>query len=131
MRRGFRVADLAPAPEKIGAISPTAEDTIALCFAERHADELRYVAMWGWWLSYDGARWTRDETLRAFDRARAICREIAANADKPPSSLTAAKTVAAVERLARADRRLAATTAQWDANGWLVNTGEDDDERDL
>ena len=36
---------------------PTSEDSIALLFAERHGHELRYVAMWGRWLSYDGARW--------------------------------------------------------------------------
>ena len=33
-----------------------------------------------------------------------------------------ARTVAAVERLAKADRRLAATADQWDANPWLLNT---------
>ena len=32
------------------------------------------------------------------------------------------KDLAAVERLARADRRLAATTDQWDADPWLLNT---------
>ena len=30
--------------------------------------------------------------------------------------------VAAVERLARADRQLAATVDQWDADPWLLNT---------
>jgi putative DNA primase/helicase len=38
--------------------------------------------------------------------------------------VASAKTVAAVERLARADRRLAATSNQWDANLWLLNTPE-------
>jgi putative DNA primase/helicase len=33
-----------------------------------------------------------------------------------------ARTVQAVERLARADRRLAATVDQWDADPWLLNT---------
>jgi putative DNA primase/helicase len=74
--------------------------------------------MWGWWLRYDGARWARDETLDVFDRARGVCREIAAAVGKSAS----AKIVAAVERLAKADRRMAATTTQWDANGWLVST---------
>ena len=92
-------------------------------FAERHALELRHVAAWGRWLSYDGTRWDRDDTLHAFDRARAICREVAADCEKSAASTVAsAKTVAAVERLAKADRRLAATAAQWDANGWVFNT---------
>ena len=33
-----------------------------------------------------------------------------------------AKTVAAVERLARADQQIAATTDQWDRDPWLLNT---------
>ena len=37
-------------------------------------------------------------------------------------NIASAKTVAAVERLAKADRRLAATAEQWDADPWLFNT---------
>ena len=51
---------------------------------------------------------------------------MAIECDKPASAVASAKTVAAVERLAKADRRLAATAAQWDANGWLLNTGDKD-----
>ena len=110
-----------------GDIPPAAEDSIALLFAERYGLELRHVAAWGWWLSYDGTRWTRDDTLHAFDRARVICREIATDCKRSASAVASAKTVAAVERLAKADRRLAATASQWDANGWVFNTGDDDD----
>ena len=65
-----------------------------------------------------------DDTLRAFDRVRKICREAAAECNKPKiaSLLASAKTVAAVERLAKSDRRLAATVDQWDADPWLLNT---------
>jgi putative DNA primase/helicase len=110
-----------------GDIPPAAEDSIALLFAERYSLALRHVAAWGWWLSYDGTRWTRDDTLHAFDRARVICREIATDCERSASAVASAKTVAAVERLAKADRRLAATASQWDANDWLFNTGDDDD----
>ena len=79
-----------------GDIPPAAEDSIALLFAERYALELRHVAAWGWWLSYDGTRWTRDDTLHAFDRARAICREIAADCERSAHTVASAKTVAAV-----------------------------------
>src|SRR5262249_55503642 len=41
--------------------------------------------------------------------------------NKFANSIASAKTVAAVERLARADRRLAATADQWDADPWLLN----------
>ena len=62
--------------------------------------------------------------MAAFDYSRATCREAAAECNKPKTAavLASAKTVAAVERLAKADRRLAATVDQWDADPWLLNT---------
>ena len=75
----------------------------------------RRARAWSRWLLYDGARWNFDTTLHAFDRARAICREVALECDKP-AAVMAAKTVTAVVQLARADRRLAATVEQWDGN---------------
>jgi putative DNA primase/helicase len=82
------------------------------------------VAAWNKWLRWDGARWCFDDTLHAFNSARQICREAAAECNKPKTGavLASAKTVAAVERLAKADRRLAATVNQWDMDAWLLNT---------
>jgi putative DNA primase/helicase len=37
-------------------------------------------------------------------------------------ALASAKTVSAIERLAKSDRRMAATIDQWDADPWLLNT---------
>jgi len=105
----FRLADL----DDSGALPPSTEDAIALAYAERHANDSRYVAAWARWLIYDGARWDCDTTLHAFDRARAICREVALETGKPANS---AKTVSGVVQLARTDRRLAATAEQWDIN---------------
>ena len=100
------------------------DEALALRFAERHADDLRYVAAWSKWMTWDGRRWQFDDTLRAFDLVRKICREAAAECKKRKvaAGLASAKTVAAVERLAKADRRLAATVDQWDADPWLLNT---------
>jgi putative DNA primase/helicase len=100
------------------------DEDLALQFAERHASRLRYVASWSRWLSWTGAVWERDDTLLAFDLSRAVCREAAAACNDPriASAIASAKTVAAVERLARADRRLAATVDQWDADPWALNT---------
>src|SRR5262245_46790252 len=105
-----------------GELSPAAEESLALAYAERHAHELRYVAAWGRWMRYDGTRWSFDDTLHAFDRARAICREVALECDsaKAAAAVASAKTVAAVERLAKADRRLAATAVQWDTDPWSL-----------
>jgi putative DNA primase/helicase len=107
-----------------GELPPTAEEALALAFAARHGGHLRHIARWGRWLNYDGARWQFDDTLHAFDLAREICREVALECDKPASVVASAKTVAAVERLAKADRRLAATATQWDAAPWLLNGTE-------
>ena len=85
-------------------IPDTSEEAMALLFADRHAHELRYVSAWGRWLEFDGTRWTIDATLHAFDRSRIICREVASRFTK--GAVASAKTVAAIERLARADRRL-------------------------
>jgi putative DNA primase/helicase len=100
------------------------DEALALRFAETYAGDLRYVAAWGRWLSFDGTRWHFDETLDAFDRARRICRQAAAECNqlKIATGLASAKTVAAVHGLAKADRRLAATVDQWDADPWLLNT---------
>jgi len=100
------------------------DDALALRFAGRHAEELRYVAAWNRWLRWDGRRWAFDDTLAAFDLARAICREAAAECDKAhmAQAIASAHTVAAVATLARADRRIAATVDQWDADPWSLNT---------
>ena len=100
-----------------------ADEALALHFAERHADDLRYVAAWSKWLAWDGMRWRQDDTLLAFDLARRVCRQAASECKpKVAVAIASAKTVAAVERLARADRRIAAAVDQWDADPWLLNT---------
>jgi putative DNA primase/helicase len=99
------------------------DEALALRFAERYADKLRYVAAWTKWLIWNGHYWQFDDTLKAFDYARKTCRGAASECDKKfANAIASAKTVAAVERLARADRRLAATADQWDVDPWLLNT---------
>jgi putative DNA primase/helicase len=119
MNRPQKIADL-------DSVRPPqfSDDALALRFAERYGNELRYVAKWSQWLRWTGTRWLFDDTLAAFDRARLICREAASecNEAKLPKELASAKTVAAVERMARSDRRLAATVEQWDADPRLLNT---------
>ena len=100
------------------------DEALALRFADRHADSMRYVDSWGRWFIYDGRVWEPDNTRLAFDRSRAECREIAKAANDPTVAISVASssTVAAVEKLAKADRRHAATVNQWDANPWILNT---------
>lgn len=100
------------------------DEALALLFSARHKDRLRYVAAFNRWMIREPAVWRPDETLRALDLAREVCREAAAAYGDPrgASAVASAKTVSAVERLARADRRHAATADQWDADPWLLNT---------
>lgn len=100
------------------------EDALALDFTAQHAVNWKFVAAWGHWLCWDGVRWAKEITLRAFDQARLVCREAASRCSKVKiaAKLSTAATVAAVERMAKADRRHAATIEQWDADTRLLNT---------
>jgi putative DNA primase/helicase len=102
------------------------EEALALAFAERHADKLRYVAKWGQWFVWDGTCWRVDETREVFSLARKLCREAAAvvNKSSERKRIASAKTRAAVVSLAGEDPRLTATVNQWDADPWLLNTAE-------
>ncbi len=110
---------------------PSADETaefsdndLALLFSELHADELRYVDDWGCWMRWQEELWGKDRVLHAFDLAREVCREAAthANSRQAKRRINSASTVAAIERLARCDKRHAATAEQWDADPWLLNT---------
>ena len=92
------------------------DDALALAFAEKHANELRYVASRGKWLLWKNNCWKDEDTILAVDKARKICREQAAlceGGDRAKNKITSAPTVMAVEKLARSDRRLASTVEQF------------------
>jgi putative DNA primase/helicase len=119
------VDHLSPEAFLDGVTPAFSEDALALRFADRHESAVRFVAAWGQWFRYDGKVWRPDATLQAFDLARRICREASAECNGKKSekaALASAKTVSAIERLAKSDRRIAATIDQWDADPWLLNT---------
>jgi hypothetical protein len=99
-------------PPGPGAASAGFEDSVALAFAEQQKEHFRYVAASNQWMKWTGSRWQHETTLSAFDEARKLCRN---------AGDAAAKRVAAVTTLARADRRIAATTEQWDADPEVIN----------
>ena len=100
------------------------EDALALAFTRRYHQDWRYVAAWGRWLVWDGQRWRPEDTLAATDLIRHVCRYAAVRTDniKVAAKLASSGTISGVERLARSDRRHAATTEEWDADPWLLNT---------
>jgi P4 family phage/plasmid primase-like protien len=89
------------------------EDRVALDFAAQYADEMHYIAKSSQWMHWTGTCWQTEDTLFAFDLSRTLCRA-AGDAD--------AKMVSAVVTLARSDRRLAATTDQWDTDPLRLQT---------
>lgn len=108
------------APQDTNAYFSTTEDALALEFTRRHGATLRYVAAWGRWLQWNGERWKSEETHLAFDLARKVARERGMACHN--AAALNAKTVAAIERLARADRVHACSTDIWDKEPWLLNT---------
>ena len=100
------------------------EDALAEAFTDQHSEDWRYVAAWGQWLNWSGTVWRKEDTLQAYDLSRQICRAAARKAAsaKLKAKLSSASTIAAVERIARADRRHAETTEVWDRNPWALNT---------
>lgn len=102
------------------------EDALALLFAEKHVRQLRYCHTRGKWYLWDGARWKLEQTQRAFQWARTLCREYnrRAASDKERKTLQSVRMSGAVERFAMGDERLAVTAEYWDADPWLLATPE-------
>ena len=100
------------------------DDGLALSFAAKHKNTLRYVAVFNKWMFWTGQHWQEEETHLAFDLANKHCRAASrSTADKKEKvGLCDAKTRANVLTLARADRRIAARKDQWDRDNWLLNT---------
>jgi P4 family phage/plasmid primase-like protien len=100
------------------------DDAIALRFSAEFSRALKYVADWNRWMLWDGKVWKRDNTLRVYDLIRRTIRAIGPEStdDRVRAKMAAASTVAAIEKLARSDRRHALTADNWDANPWLLNT---------
>jgi putative DNA primase/helicase len=112
------------AHEHVGQPTEYADDALALKFTDQHGSILRYTAAFGRWSVWDGTVWRPDSTCYVFDLARRVCRTESSSCQngRIAPRIASAVTISAVERLARADRRHAATIEQWDAEPWLLNT---------
>ena len=100
------------------------DEDLALRFSSRFSDRLRFVKATGRWLIWNGFCWKDDLTYEVLDFARQVCRDAAAEADKPGRaiSVASAKTCSNVINLARSDRRHATKIADWDADPLLIGT---------
>ena len=100
------------------------DDALAQAFTAHHGGDLLHVQTWGRWLIWDETRWRIDETGQVLDFARAVCRAKAVYCTTPngAKAVASAKTVRAVESLARTDRQHAVTADLFDADPWTLNT---------
>ena len=112
-----------------GAFPRWSHEMLARRMVDMWGVEIRYVAAWGKWMRWHGVSadgvggvWREDATLEARAMARATCVAAATEMPKLADKLLEAKTIRAVETLAPADRRIAATVDQWDTDPWLLNT---------
>ena len=96
------------------------DDTLALRFAEQIEHILRYTEEAGRWFYWTGTRWQPEATLLVLDLARGLCRETAI--DFEMRKLADVRTISAVVRLVRSDRRIVTTMDLWDRDPWLLNT---------
>jgi putative DNA primase/helicase len=98
------------------------EDAVALEFSDRYSTTLRYVNPWHKWLQWTGDHWRLVEDLFVFHLVRTVAREFAKLHEDPKLAKDAA--TAAIERLARNDRRHDVLPELWDVDPGFFNTTE-------
>lgn len=101
------------------------EDGVALVFADRYANDLRYDHDAGAWYQWTGSHWRKENTALAFSEARDLVRALSKGQKQRVRNITSKANFAGnVERYARADRSLVATQAIWDRDPFLLATPE-------
>jgi len=119
---------LAPAPSTPAQAAPIAprgsEIDLADGFAEAAKDTHRYVAEEKAWYSFDGKSWRKDTTKAVRDEIRLGVAKYAIQANDPKIAQKIANNrfIGGVDAIAQADRRLAATVDQWDADPAVLCT---------
>ncbi len=99
------------------------DEDLALRFASPARLHHALCRAMGRWFKWTGKVWAADEKRVAFSLSRQVVpRGGARMQQRKRKAIASAKTVAAVERLAQADPRLATTVDVWDADPWLLNT---------
>jgi putative DNA primase/helicase len=100
------------------------EDAMAnVLVGERLNEDWRYASD-GRWLRFDGRRWVADDKLAILNLSRLVCRYTAAKVATAGTAraITTAKSIAAVERIARSDPRCATPIEMFDRDAWSINT---------
>ena len=132
--RKFKIAARKDVEAKLQKAGPTAsrdtvpytEDWLADRFAAENQSRLRYVASMGKWYEWTGTHWGEENTLGVYDRigkdVRKVAKLLRKSDEGTANTISKAATRSAVETIARADRRIAAVSDQWDRDNWFLNT---------
>ena len=110
-------AQLSAEPEAIS------EDMVALEFAARYTNELRFDHDRGIWFHWNGNIWECERTKLAFSWARSLTREMSkGRKSKARASVCRVNFASGVEKMAQADRAFAVTSDAWDRDHYLLGT---------
>jgi putative DNA primase/helicase len=116
----------APEPKERPDADPNlelTEDGVALAFARKHGEALRYCHDTGGWYVWTGTHWRVNKDKIAFSWARQLVRSLNRNAEFKTKAITGKASFAgAVEKFAQADRAFAVTGEAWDAALDLIGT---------
>jgi putative DNA primase/helicase len=95
--------------------------------SERLGGDWRYGSD-GRWYHYDGCCWRTDDTAAIKHQARLVCRETSVKVigqggtASVARGVSSAKSIRAVEEIARADVRIATPMERFDMDPWVLNT---------
>lgn len=99
-------------------------DSLALRFAEEHAEKARYNWTTGFWHLWNGHCWQASETGGGIEAVRELLRRVAVESGLPKvrERLGTRGFATAVEGFACSDRRLACMSTDFDPDSWLLAT---------
>jgi P4 family phage/plasmid primase-like protien len=128
-------ADEAPPPPPPPSDGPVEYSDRAMSnrLVTQHGHEMKFCDALGGWLVWQGTHWAKDETMQIHDWAGKIMARASAEvlqrpdfssskADKLADRLASNNGRSAVVNYARADRRVAVSTTDFDSDPWLLNT---------
>lgn len=110
--------------EPVEGIDYATENGVAQAFTHHFEQDVRYCAVWGKWLIWNGKRWEIDVMMKVKHLARLVCCSAAKFTNKPQvkARMSTAAAIAAIERIFKTDPCHAVPVEHWDANAWLLNT---------
>lgn len=118
--------DADPRPHALGVALKYTDDWLALVLVAQFGDRIRYCPKWGYWLTWDGARWQEcadDGPIR--EHVRTIARSMSEDTKDSLKAKTRAGSRAGIEAaiaLARGDARVVVRPNQLDSHLWELNT---------